>query len=174
MMVHIRSAGFDDLEVIAGILVKSWQAAYRGIVPGTYLDALTPCARERRMRRQWEAGRKFPAYLLFVDGTAAGTLSLRPPGGKDSPDGWGEIGACYLLPAYWGKGLGARLLEFSQRELFSMGAHTACLWVLRDNARARRAYERAGFAFDGMQKLAAIGGAELTELRYYKLLPVAE
>ena len=39
------------------------------------------------------------------------------------------------------------------------------LWVLADNARARRFYERAGFAADGSSKiLTGLGG--VLEIRY--------
>jgi RimJ/RimL family protein N-acetyltransferase len=43
------------------------------------------------------------------------------------------------------------------------------LWVLRDNHRARRFYERAGFAPDGATNvLHRLGG--VTELRYRRAL----
>jgi len=45
----------------------------------------------------------------------------------------------------------------------------AVLWVLADNARARRFYERAGFAPDGATSiLAGLGG--VLELRYSREL----
>jgi len=43
------------------------------------------------------------------------------------------------------------------------------LWVLRDNSRARRFYERAGFAPDGVTDvLERLGG--VTEVRYRRAL----
>jgi RimJ/RimL family protein N-acetyltransferase len=40
------------------------------------------------------------------------------------------------------------------------------LWVLRDNERARRFYERAGWSFDGTEKEDVVAGATVTEVRY--------
>jgi RimJ/RimL family protein N-acetyltransferase len=46
------------------------------------------------------------------------------------------------------------------------------LWVLRDNSRARRFYERAGFAPDGASHtLDGLGG--VTEIRYRRVLSAA-
>jgi len=50
------------------------------------------------------------------------------------------------------------------------GYQRAVLWVLTDNSRARRFYERGGFAPDGATNiLAGLGGVE--ELRYAR--PIA-
>ena len=43
----------------------------------------------------------------------------------------------------------------------------ATLWVLRNNQRAIRFYERAGFAADGCTKIETLPGSiEITEMRY--------
>jgi RimJ/RimL family protein N-acetyltransferase len=49
------------------------------------------------------------------------------------------------------------------------GYSSITLWVLRDNERARRFYERAGFAPDGATHvLTALAG--VLELRYHRAL----
>jgi len=49
------------------------------------------------------------------------------------------------------------------------GYSTVTLWVLRDNRRARRFYERAGFVPDGATNvLTGLGG--IRELRYRQQL----
>ena len=50
------------------------------------------------------------------------------------------------------------------------GYRCIMLWVLEDNARARRFYERAGFAPDGARHgLPDLGG--VTEIRYRRAQP---
>jgi hypothetical protein len=44
--MEIRRAVADDARGIAQVHVKSWQAAYRGLLPQSYLDALSVEQRE--------------------------------------------------------------------------------------------------------------------------------
>ncbi|MFI6120860.1 GNAT family N-acetyltransferase [Streptomyces sp. NPDC051064] len=44
------------------------------------------------------------------------------------------------------------------------------LWVLKENTRARRFYERAGFRPDGTEETFEAGGAVIPELRYVRPL----
>jgi hypothetical protein len=46
----VSPATIDDAEVIGGIHVRAWQAAYRGHVPDEYLDSLDPVTRRRRWK----------------------------------------------------------------------------------------------------------------------------
>ena len=76
------------------------------------------------------------------------------------------MGAIYLMPEAWSRGLGRALLNTAVGELGRNGFETGTLWVFRDNARARRFYERAGWALDGKAKSIEIGGVSLAEIRY--------
>ncbi|MFJ6699818.1 hypothetical protein ACIQM4_27640 [Streptomyces sp. NPDC091272] len=40
-MVHVQEMDAADVEAVSTIRVRGWQAAYAGIVPQTYLDAMT-------------------------------------------------------------------------------------------------------------------------------------
>ncbi|RAS29045.1 hypothetical protein BCL80_107157 [Streptomyces avidinii] len=44
------------------------------------------------------------------------------------------------------------------------------LWVLKENVRARRFYERAGFRPDGAEETFEAGGARVPEVRYTRPL----
>ena len=66
--------------------------------------------------------------------------------------------ALYVLPAYWGQGLGSRLL--------AAAGPVRELWVLRDNARARRFYERHGWRADGTERDASVTPARGGHPRY--------
>jgi len=65
-----------------------------------------------------------------------------------------------IVPAYRGRGLAKRMFEHALPGLQRRGVRRFVLEVLQDNARARRAYEKAGFAVT-------------RELRCYTLDPAA-
>ncbi|HSP70846.1 MAG TPA: GNAT family N-acetyltransferase [Gaiellaceae bacterium] len=58
--------------------------------------------------------------------------------------GW--LNGLYVRPEAWGTGVAARLHE---RALAALGPGIARLWVLEENHRARRFYERRGWREDG-------------------------
>ena len=75
-------------------------------------------------------------------------------------------GMKYFLPEYIGKGYGASLLKKCVEELKKLGFHRILLWVLEENSRARRFYERNGFTCSGEYMNDTIGGKELKEVMY--------
>jgi ribosomal protein S18 acetylase RimI-like enzyme len=97
-----------------------------------------------------------------------------PPAGVTAPDpltpagragGVGELYALYVTPAWWSAGVGRALMGSVLSALEDDGYRRVVLWVLADNARARRFYERAGFAADGGTNiLTGLGG--VLEIRY--------
>jgi len=77
----------------------------------------------------------------------------------------GELYALYLLPAWWSAGVGRALMTSVLDALRGDRYRRVTLWVLADNARARRFYERAGFTLDGgTNVLTGLGG--VLEVRY--------
>ncbi len=65
--------------------------------------------------------------------------------------GW--IDGLYVVPDAWGTGVAGRLHDEALRLLAADGATTARLWVLEDNGRARRFYERRGWRPDGTERI---------------------
>lgn len=62
---------------------------------------------------------------------------------------WGEVVAIYLLPEIWGSGQGRELLRYWLGKLKKKVVKNICLWVLEDNIRARKFYEKNGFQLSG-------------------------
>ena len=78
----------------------------------------------------------------------------------------GEIVSIYLLPEYIAKGYGARLLRAVVEELGKFGFHHILLWVLEENLRARRFYEKNGFVQSKEYRDDMIGGEKVREVMY--------
>ena len=69
----------------------------------------------------------------------------------------GEILAIYVVPELWSAGVGPALLRAGLAHLLRHGLGEIRLWVVADNPRARRFYERFGFVADGESRVVPVG-----------------
>ena len=151
----------DSRLEISRIYEESWKVAYRGIVPQAYLDGI-PAGRWAKAldRAGWDT-------LVLTEGERLiGTSSVCASRWPDWP-GFGEVVSLYLLPESMGKGYGKALLAAAVRRLAEQGFRDVLLWVLEENRRARRFYERAGFTLTGDVMDDEIGGKPLREVLYF-------
>lgn len=145
---------------ISRVYEESWKFSYKGIVPQSYLDSIP--------EGQWASMVDSPGrntLLCIEDGKIVGTTSFSRSRFEQFA-GWGEIISIYLLPDYMGRGYGRALLEAAVDELKKMGYADVFLWVLEENSRARRFYEKMGFTLTDDYIDDYIGGKELREIRY--------
>ena len=150
----------DDRLAISHIYEASWKAAYRGMIPQTFLDEL-PVG-------NWagvidKSDRK--SLVLVEDDTFIGTASYAKSRWPEQAE-WGEIISIYLLPEYIGKGYGKQLFQRVLEELKQMGFKKILLWVLEDNVRAKQFYEKFGFKQNQRFIDDEIGGKALKEVQY--------
>ena len=160
--------------------IAAWQAAYRGLMPDEFLDALDPVARAERWRsalvdgpgdgRYTAEGHEALALLVEDDDGQVVGISVVGPPRRAEPSGVGELWMINLEPAAWGSGLGTRLLAAATDELRRSGYVEAVLWVLSGNYRARRFYEREGWRPDGAELTDDVRGFPITEVRYRRKL----
>lgn len=150
----------DDRMMISRVYELSWKFAYKGIIPQDYLDSIPEGRWAPNLDRE---GR---STLVCVDGgEIVGTSSFCATRFDQFP-GWGEIVSIYLLPEQIGKGCGRALMDAALAALKAQGYEKVFLWVLEENARARKFYERYGFSAAGDVLDSEIGGKALREVRY--------
>ena len=94
-----------------------------------------------------------------------GIVGFVAAGPSRTEEGPGELYAIYVLPEAWGSGAAAGLMAAFKDWLADEGHTSAMLWVLADNPRARRFYEREGWRADG-ERVDTIRGVEVEEALY--------
>ena len=105
-------------------------------------------------------------------GTIVGLFNAGPARDEDAGPATAEIMMIYATPGAWGTGVGRGLMTGGLDRLRSAGFGDVLLWVLDSNDRARRFYERAGFATDGATKDDVVAGTTIREIRYRRELRV--
>lgn len=164
--MFLRPANPADLEAVAGVHVRSWQAAYRGLMPDAYLDRLDPAEWARRYT--FEAAAGAPVTMVAQDdGVIAGfctTGPARDPAGEGAVAG--EVYALYVDPPWWSRGVGRELMANARLRMAATGYTQAVLWVLSGNDRAERFYRAGGWAPDGTERREEVHGIECEEARY--------
>ena len=173
----VRPARAGDEPGIARVHVASWQDAYRGHMPADYLAALDVDKRAEAWRQRLPSARRSRGDVLVAASGASivGFAHYGPSRDQDAdPRRTGEIGAIYLQPESIGQGVGRLLMERAVAGLAGLGYTDVTLWVLDGNTRARRFYERAGWAPDGAAKTDQSWGFPIPEVRYRRSLDLAQ
>ena len=190
MPIEIRPATAADEPIITQIRRETWLAAYAQIIDPeiiervtaprggasaapppdrTSLVAVASAGGRRRRRGRDRRLRVLRPRAERRRGRLRWVRRVRRAAGRAHPAGLagetGELYALYVAPAHWSTGAGRALTDAALDGLRAAGYRRVVLWTLTENARARRFYDKAGFAPDGATNvLAALGGVE--ELRY--------
>jgi GNAT superfamily N-acetyltransferase len=192
--IDIRQGSAADAAAITRVRRESWVAAYAGIIDRALIDCATATGGNAvdppPYRRTLVAvGGDDPAIIGYAsfgpERTVVSAVSPPVTAGAGYPGttgtlpaaaadpltpagragGTGELYALYVTPAWWSAGAGRALMGSVLTALRDARYSRAVLWVLAENARARRFYERSGFTPDGATSiLAGLGG--VLEVRY--------
>jgi GNAT superfamily N-acetyltransferase len=170
-MVELRDATQADAHAIATVIVRSWRAAYRGLLPDDVLAGLSIPDREQFWS---DALTTRPPHTRMTVATSAGAVvgfaATGPPlvpADRADPT-LGDLYALYLTPDVWRRGIGTQLHATALDGLRSSGFTHAGLWVLDTNQRALHFYQHHGWIDTGRTQLDhGPGGVELHERRLH-------
>jgi GNAT superfamily N-acetyltransferase len=163
----VRRAEPEDAIAVARVHVRSWQVAYRTLLPDDYLDQLRPEDRAERYDFATLDPLKPRTIVAEEQGTIQGFATTAPSRDPDMPN-HGELFALYVHPEQWGRGIGAALVSAARAHLFELGFRKALLWVLAGNVRAERFYRIDEWTPDGLRRTDTVWGVTVDELRYQR------
>ncbi|MGW4564205.1 N-acetyltransferase family protein [Streptomyces sp. NPDC004561] len=166
----VRDMTLADCERVAEIRARGWRHAYQGLMPQAYLDGLSPARDAERMRARFAQGDGSVVNLVAERaGEVLGWAAHGPYRDGEVRTGDAELYAIYVNPAHIGGGVGRTLLERAEGQ--RRDHPRMLLWVVKDNAPARRFYERAGYRPDGAEEPFVVDGVPVPEVRYARELP---
>lgn len=143
-----------NLYEAAAVHAAAWRESHRTFCTSAFIEAHTTERQAAYLQRKLDAKSRL---FLLIEKKPIGVISVME----------NLIEDLYVLPEEQGKGYGTKLLRYA------IGAcpGTPALWILENNARARRLYERLGFAETGNRHAVPNG---LDEIEFAKHLPCME
>jgi RimJ/RimL family protein N-acetyltransferase len=160
----IRYANLDDSNILGKIHSEASQVGFKDIIPDDVLNEVFSI--ERRTKRfisELTEGSPRTA-IIFEENEPAGMISFGKGRYGNNDNSWIEIWRVYLVQKFWGSGVAKELMEWGINEILKENFVNIELWVLEENMRAIKFYEKMGFKHDNTVQTTDMG----KELRYIK------
>ena len=129
VIVPVDSSNIHDAAVIHSV---SWQESHRSFCNADFVAVHTPEHQEEYLLQKMNDGSRI---FMLINQNPTGIVSV-----KDN-----LIEDLYVLPDHQNRGVGSMLLRYA----ISQCSGTPTLWILENNTRARKLYQRAGFRETG-------------------------
>jgi ribosomal protein S18 acetylase RimI-like enzyme len=152
--MRIRRARLEDAAAVAEVHVRTWQAAYEHVFGADRLAGID-VSRRTTLARRFVEGEEYDIFVAEDDEGLCGFVATGPPEAEDETRR--ELYAIYVLPRTWGTTAGTELMRNAVEAMRERGETEGILWVLEDNPRARRFYEREGWIEDGTGETEFLG-----------------
>jgi GNAT superfamily N-acetyltransferase len=155
MTLELRRATDDDVVALAALHLATVSFAYRDWFPPW---AAAPAI--DHLERLWreDVDTAHAVLVAIAGGVVVGSAVARASG---------DLARLHVLPSHWSRGIGSSLHDAALSVLRERGHERAGLWVIEQNARARRLYERNGWALDPTAQLVEV---DVVEVRYWRSL----
>lgn len=144
----LRETTIKDTDAIAAIHVRTWQHAYKSILPKHFLASLSLEERKRIRKQYLQAiDPKEGHYVAILDGKVVGFTDVGPCKDDDRDDD-GEVYTLYVDPAQLGKKVGSSLLAKATAKLRALGFQRAVVWMLEGDSQRKQFYANHGWLPD--------------------------
>ena len=130
--MRIETVDLQNIDEAARIHSVSWQESHRAFCAAEFVNAHTPEHQKEYLLAKMQQG---TAVYMLRDDVPVAVVSVMGSLIED----------LYVLPEYQCMGYGTHLLNWA----ISRCMETPTLWILNNNDRARRLYEKYGFRETG-------------------------
>lgn len=150
-LTELYTAAPADAAACAHIQTASWAAAFKGIIPDAELERACNESRALAMYERVLTRGDMHGLVLAVDG-APHCIAFWGKSRDAATAGSAELICIHSLPANWRRGYGTLMMSSVLEAMRAAGYERAVLWVFEANTRARRFYEKCGWALVGASR----------------------
>ena len=137
--VTFSPVGEAEIAIVRQLAHEIWWACYPGIITDAQIEYMLEWMySESALRADLARGVRYE--IVHFAGHPSGYIAYE----ESTPGQW-KLQKLYLLPGFQGQGLGQAALQHISTAVSAAGGHSLLLTVNKNNTRAIRAYERAGF-----------------------------
>lgn len=156
--------------LIAPLHARSWQSAYRGIMPDHFLDFVVEGERLAHWRRRVRELRdgNGEIFLARLNDEPVGFLCIEASELADTGIRGAYVNNLHVLPHLKRQGIGTALLEHGAVWARAQGYDSMFLFVYEDNTAARAFFRADGWHTVERMMSELPGGALAAELRLVK------
>ena len=158
--VVVRRAEMTDLSEVETVARATWRVAYTGIIPDEVQRRLLDSWYSPESLRRTLATTRSSFFVAESKGAVIGFAQF-----VHRSELLVELTRIYVLPDKQRSGVGMRLLDAGLVEFAGAGLQYLTVQVERDNHKARRFYERAGFV-EPRELTSDVQGYVLTLVEY--------
>lgn len=165
--IDISKGEYRDAKEIAKVLIRSWQKAYKGYLPYSYLNRMS--LKEKTKEWQKKLSNIEPKSSILIakfNNTIIGFCNFGLSRDEDANEYTGELYNLYIAPEYMDKGIGTLLMNQGLKQLKEFGFKKVTLWTSIKNEQSRKFYEKNGWINEGLIKKGLLGGFEEKGIRY--------
>jgi RimJ/RimL family protein N-acetyltransferase len=155
--VTIREARPNDVEAAVRAYEESWNATLAPLLGKTLGELVPYDTRVQSFRAGLErTSSDAKVWVADRDGEIVGVAVY-----ARVDEEAGELKGLYVVPEAWGTGAAQELTAAALDAMRAAGQRVAVLWVVEENHRARRFYEREGWTAEDVTRESPLGPAEV-------------
>lgn len=162
--IKIRDIKKEDIPQVVDIQISGWRAAYKGMIDDEYLENMNVEKKIKMREKDYNETRFIVADINNeVVGFCRYTDNMEKT--TETPEADCELRALYVKPELKHNGIGNEMFRYVVNEFKYMGKTKMVLWCLKDNALARRFYEKMGGIII-KERLIHIGNRDYEEVAF--------
>lgn len=146
--INFRKASKQDAEQYIALRNKVWRVAYQNIFPEqVFLEKEAKAEKEiANFEEYYYNDNTKITYVAEIDGKVVGILMgvMQSEYEYFSSLGYADLQALYVYPEYQGMGIAGNLKKIFEAWAKQNGANKYVIGVLKENAKARKVYEKWG------------------------------